>query len=73
MLKDPKAWRYCQYYSVVFGGYVGLSLWMVKYFVTEYNFDMKDAALLAAYFSLPGGVLRAFGGWLSDKYGVPIK
>ena len=23
MLKDPKAWRYCQYHSVVFGGYVG--------------------------------------------------
>ncbi|MFA9273578.1 MAG: nitrate/nitrite transporter [Candidatus Aquirickettsiella gammari] len=70
MLKDPKVWRYCQYYSVVFGGYVGLSLWMVKYYVTEYDFDMKDAALLAACFSLPGGVLRAFGGWLSDKYGA---
>ena len=70
MLKDPKVWRYCQYYSVVFGGYVGLSLWMVKYYVTEYGFDIKSAALLAACFSLPGGVLRAFGGWLSDKYGA---
>jgi MFS transporter, NNP family, nitrate/nitrite transporter len=28
------------------------------------------AALLAACFSLPGGVLRAVGGWLSDKYGA---
>lgn len=70
MLKDPKVWRYCQYYSVTFGGYVGLSLWMVKYYVTEYGFDIKTAALLAACFSLPGGVLRAFGGWLSDKYGA---
>jgi MFS transporter, NNP family, nitrate/nitrite transporter len=70
MLKDPKVWRYCQYYSVVFGGYVGLSLWMVKYYVTEYGFDIKTAALLAACFSLPGGVLRAFGGWLADKYGA---
>jgi NNP family nitrate/nitrite transporter-like MFS transporter len=70
MLKDPEVWRYCQYYSVVFGGYVGLSLWMVKYYVTEYGFDIKSAALLAACFSLPGGVLRAFGGWLSDKYGA---
>jgi NNP family nitrate/nitrite transporter-like MFS transporter len=50
MLKDPKVWRYCQYYSVVFGGYVGLSLWMVKYYVTEYGFDIKSAALLAACF-----------------------
>ena len=70
MLKDPKVWRYCQYYSVVFGGYVGLSLWMVKYYVTEYGFDIKSAALLAACFSLPGGVLRALGGWLADKYGA---
>jgi NNP family nitrate/nitrite transporter-like MFS transporter len=25
---------------------------------------------LAACFSLPGGVLRAFGGWMSDKWGA---
>ena len=30
-LKDPAVWRYSQYYSIVFGGYVGLSLWMTKY------------------------------------------
>lgn len=70
MLKDPRVWRYCQYYSVVFGGYVALALWMTKYYVSEYGFDMKIAALLAACFSLPGGVLRALGGWISDKYGA---
>jgi len=70
MLRDPRVWRYCQYYSVVFGGYVALALWMTKYYVGEYGFDMKLAALLAACFSLPGGVLRAMGGWISDKYGA---
>ena len=70
MLKDPRVWRYCQYYSVVFGGYVALALWMTKYYVSEYGFDMKLAALLAACFSLPGGVLRAIGGWISDKQGA---
>jgi len=69
-LKDPKVWKYCQYYSIVFGGYVALSLWMTKYYITEYGFDIKIAALLAACFSLPGGVLRAIGGWLSDKHGA---
>jgi NNP family nitrate/nitrite transporter-like MFS transporter len=69
-LRDPKVWKYCQYYSIVFGGYVALSLWMVQYYVGEYGFDIKVAALLAAAFSLPGGVLRAVGGWLSDKYGA---
>jgi MFS transporter, NNP family, nitrate/nitrite transporter len=70
VMKDPRVWRYCQYYSVVFGGYVALALWMTKYYVTEYGFTMQSAALLAACFSLPGGVLRALGGWISDKYGA---
>jgi len=54
----------------VFGGYVALSLWMVQYYVGEYGLDIRTAALLAACFSLPGGVLRAVGGVLSDKYGA---
>jgi len=70
MLKDPTVLKYCQYYSIVFGGYVALSLWMVQYYVGEYGMDIRAAALLAACFSLPGGVLRAVGGWLSDKYGA---
>ena len=69
-LKDPRVLKYCQYYSIVFGGYVALSLWMVQYYVGEYGLDIRIAALLAACFSLPGGVLRAIGGWLSDKYGA---
>jgi NNP family nitrate/nitrite transporter-like MFS transporter len=69
-LKDPQVWKLCQYYSIVFGGYVAMSLWMVQYYVGEYGFDIRAAALLAACFSLPGGVLRAVGGWLSDKYGA---
>ena len=70
LMKNPQVLKYSQLYSVVFGGYVGISLWMVSYYHEEYLFDIKDAALLAACFSLPGGVLRAFGGWLSDKYGA---
>jgi NNP family nitrate/nitrite transporter-like MFS transporter len=69
-LKDPRVLRYCQYYSIVFGGYVGLSLWMVQYYVGEFGLEIRTAALLAACFSLPGGILRAIGGWLSDKYGA---
>ncbi|MFZ3083396.1 MFS transporter [Rhodoferax ferrireducens] len=69
-LKDPKVFKYCQYYSIVFGGYVAMSLWMVQYYVGEFGLDIRTAALLAACFSLPGGILRAVGGWLSDKYGA---
>jgi NNP family nitrate/nitrite transporter-like MFS transporter len=69
-LKDPRIWKYSQYYSIVFGGYVALALWMTKYYVAEYGFDLKLAALMAAAFSIPGGVLRAIGGYFSDKYGA---
>ena len=69
-LKDPRVWKICQYYSIVFGGYVGLSLWMTQYYMREYGFGIEVAALLTACFALPGGVLRAVGGWLSDRYGA---
>ncbi len=69
-LKDPNVWKLCQYYSIVFGGYVALSLWMTKYYITEYGFGMQTAALMAAIFVLPSGVIRAMGGWLSDKVGA---
>ena len=69
-LKDPNVWKLCQYYSIVFGGYVALSLWMTKYYITEYGFGMQTAALLAAIFVLPSGVIRAMGGWLSDRFGA---
>ncbi|MFO7603666.1 MAG: nitrate/nitrite transporter [Gammaproteobacteria bacterium] len=69
-LKDPTVWKYCQYYSLVFGGYVGVSLWMTRYYIGEYGVGIQLAALLAAIFVLPSGVIRAMGGWLSDKFGA---
>ncbi|WP_069472513.1 MFS transporter [Candidatus Marithrix sp. Canyon 246] len=69
LLKDPRIWKYMQYYSLVFGGFVGLSLWMTKYYISEYGFDLTTAALLASIFILPSGVIRALGGWVSDRFG----
>ena len=70
VLKDWRVWKLCQYYSLAFGGFTALSLWMTQYYVQEYEFDLKRAALLAACFALPAGALRAVGGWLSDRYGA---
>ncbi len=70
MLKDPVVWKYCQYYSLVFGGFVALSLWLTKYYMSEYGHGIQEAALLAAIFVLPSGLIRALGGWLSDKFGA---
>jgi MFS transporter, NNP family, nitrate/nitrite transporter len=70
VLKDLRVWKYCQYYSIVFGGFTALSVWMPQYFVQEYRLSIAQASLLAACFSLPAGVLRALGGWLADRFGA---
>jgi MFS transporter, NNP family, nitrate/nitrite transporter len=69
-LKDSRVWKYCQYYSIVFGGFTALSVWMPQYFRATYGLSIAQAALLAACFSLPGGTMRAVGGWLSDRFGA---
>jgi MFS transporter, NNP family, nitrate/nitrite transporter len=70
VLRDPRVWKYCQYYSIVFGGFTAVSIWMPQYFVNEYHFPIGQAALMAASFALPAGVLRALGGYLSDRFGA---
>jgi len=70
VLRDWRVWKLCQYYSLTFGGFTALSLWMTQYYVQEYGFDVTAAAALAAAFSLPAGGLRAAGGWLADRFGA---
>ncbi|HET6606495.1 MAG TPA: nitrate/nitrite transporter [Rhodopila sp.] len=70
VLRNPRVWKYCQYYSVVFGGFTALSIWMPQYFKSEYGLSITQASLLAICFALPAGVFRAFGGWLSDRLGA---
>ena len=70
VLRDPHVWKYCQYYSIVFGGFTAVSIWMPQYFVNEYHFPIGQAALMAASFALPAGILRALGGYLSDQFGA---
>lgn len=70
ILKDPKALRYFQYYSLTFGGFVALALWMPSYYMSAYGFSLKPGALMAMVFALPGSLIRAYGGWLADKYGA---
>ncbi|HVY02848.1 MAG TPA: MFS transporter [Caulobacterales bacterium] len=70
VLRDPRVWKYCQYYSIVFGGFTALSVWMPQYFLNQYQLPIAAAALMATCFSLPGGLLRALGGYLSDKFGA---
>ena len=70
VLRDRRVWRLCQYYSITFGGFTALSLWMPQYLKNEYGTTLVAASAFAAGFSLPGSVLRAVGGWLADRWGA---
>jgi len=68
-LKSVRVWRFGLYYFLVFGCFVAFSQWLVPYFVNVYYLPLVTAGLFAAMFSLPSGVIRALGGWMSDKFG----
>ena len=69
-LKDLRVWRFGLYYFLVFGCFVAFSQWLVPYFVNVYYLPLVTAGVLAALFSLPSGVIRALGGWMSDFWGA---
>jgi len=69
-LKHLRVWRFGLYYFLVFGCFVAFSQWLVPYFVNVYYMPLVTAGILAAMFSFPSGVIRALGGWMSDKFGA---
>lgn len=69
-LGDIRVWRFGLYYFFVFGSFVALSQWLIPYYVNVYSLPLATAGLLVALFSLPAGVVRALGGWASDKWGA---
>lgn len=69
-LKDARVWQYGLYYFLVFGCFVAFSQWLIPYFVSVYYLPLVIAGVFAGAFSFPSGVIRAYGGWLSDRYGA---
>lgn len=69
-LKQVRVWRFGLYYFLVFGCFVAFSQWLVPYFVNAYYLPLVTAGILASCFSLPSGMFRALGGWMSDKWGA---
>ena len=69
-LRNVQVWRFSLYYFFVFGAFVGLSLWLPRYLVGAYGFDIKTAGLIAAAYSVPASLFRIYGGHLSDRVGA---
>lgn len=69
-LARVRVWRFGLYYFLVFGGFVALAQWLVPYYVNVYSMSVVMAGLLTSIFSFPSGVIRALGGWMSDRWGA---
>lgn len=69
-LKNTRVWRFGAYYFLVFGCFVAYSQWLLPNFMNVYQTSLVMGGMFATMFSLPSGVIRAFGGFLSDKFGA---
>lgn len=69
-LKNVQVWRFSLYYFFVFGAFVALALWLPQYLINVYGVDIRAAGMIAAFFSVPASIFRAYGGHLSDVYGA---
>ncbi|MGF1627804.1 MAG: nitrate/nitrite transporter [Alphaproteobacteria bacterium] len=69
-LQKLQVWRFSLYYFFVFGAFVALALWLPRYLMGVYGLDIATAGMIAAFYSVPGSLFRAYGGHLSDKYGA---
>ncbi|TDF88919.1 nitrate/nitrite transporter [Paenibacillus piri] len=69
VLKHKDAWLFCLFYSVTFGGFVGLSTYLTIFFNTQYGLSPVRAADFTTLCVIGGSFFRPVGGWLADKLG----
>lgn len=69
VLKDKDAWWFMFFYSVTFGGFVGMASSLTIYFHDQYGLDPVHAGYFTAACVFAGSLVRPFGGLLADRIG----
>jgi NNP family nitrate/nitrite transporter-like MFS transporter len=69
VLQDKDAWWFMFFYSVTFGGFVGLASSLTIYFNDQYGLDPVHAGYFTAACVFAGSLVRPFGGNLADRIG----
>ncbi|HKX28088.1 MAG TPA: nitrate/nitrite transporter [Blastocatellia bacterium] len=69
VLKQSDLWWFCLFYSVTFGGYVGLCSFLPLFFRDQYQVTPITAGYLTAVAALSGSLVRPLGGYLADRLG----
>jgi NNP family nitrate/nitrite transporter-like MFS transporter len=69
VLKLADTWWFCLFYSVTFGGFVGLASFLNSFFKIQYELDAVVAGNFATLCVIAGSFLRPVGGYLADRLG----
>ena len=69
VLKHADTWWFCGFYSVTFGGFVGLAVFLNSFFFVQYGLDRVQAGYFATLCVISGSFLRPVGGYLADRFG----
>ena len=62
-------WWFCLFYSVTFGGFVGLASFLNIFFHDQYTLSNVQAGNFATLCVIAGSFLRPLGGYLADRFG----
>ena len=69
ILQDKDAWWFMFFYSVTFGGFVGLAASLTIYFNDQYGLSPVTAGYFTAACVFAGSLFRPMGGMLADRIG----
>ena len=69
VLRDKDAWWFMFFYSVTFGGFVGLASSLSIYFNDQYGLSPVIAGYLTAACVFAGSLMRPIGGTVADRIG----
>ncbi len=69
VLRDNDAWWFMFFYSVTFGGFVGLASSLTIYFNSQYGLSPVVAGYFTAACVFMGSMMRPLGGMLADRIG----
>jgi NNP family nitrate/nitrite transporter-like MFS transporter len=69
VLKDKDAWWFMFFYSVTFGGFVGLASSLTIYFNDQYGLSPVMAGYFTAACVFAGSLVRPIGGMVADRVG----
>ncbi|WP_248806885.1 nitrate/nitrite transporter [Pseudomonas sp. MWU13-2100] len=68
-LGDRDSWWFMFFYSVTFGGFIGLASALPGYFHDQYGLNPQTAGYYTAACVFAGSLMRPLGGALADRFG----